>query len=353
MPAEPISPQARADQVRAFQSELAEVERAGLLVLEPEARERLAAHHASLLARLASEGDADTSSSLRQLSLGLRLATLLGTVALSAAVVLFVRQVWGTLPTAAQLALALAAPLLPLLLAELAARREKSLYVASLFAVTAAVGFAIDLSVVQQVLNLPLSPHPVLVWGGLALLLAYRFDILVLLLAGLAAVSWWVAASLYALLGGWFPDVLIMPETLVVPLLVMLILPGALRHAGHPRFDEAYRATAIVGLGILASLLAVYGERSLLPFGIRGAEMAYTLGGFTLGIGAMIRGVRRDWHASMRAGALVSLLLMMVKAVDWWWELLPNWLFFLVLGVLSLLSILGLRRLRVMAVATP
>jgi hypothetical protein len=353
MPVEPLSPQTRADQVRAFQSELELLEQEGALTLDAAQRERLAGYHDTLLRGLAAEGDADTSSSLRQLSLGLRLATLLGTVALSTAVVLFVRQVWGGLPTAAQLGLALGAPLVPLLLAEVAAARERSGYIAALFAVVAAAGFGIDLVVVHDVLNLPLSPHPALAWGGLALLLAYRFDILVLLLGGLSASAWWVAASLYALLGGWYPDFLRLPETLILPAVVVLLLPGAIRHGAHRRFSEAYRSLAVVALGLLASMLSVSGEQSLLPFGIRGAEAAYTLGGFTLGIGAMIIGVRRGWPATMRAGAVVSLLLMIVKAVDWWWDLLPAWLFFLVLGLLSLLSILGLRRLRQVAVATP
>jgi hypothetical protein len=42
-------------------------------------------------------------------------------------------------------------------------------------------------------------------------------------------------------------------------------------------------------------------------------------------------------------------MLMLVKAADWWWDLLPAWLFFLVLGGLALLSIAGLKRLRAAA----
>ncbi|MCL4867064.1 MAG: DUF2157 domain-containing protein [Gemmatimonadales bacterium] len=343
------APQARADQIRAFQAELQLLEGEGLLALDPATADRLRAHHAQVLARLAADADVDTTASMHQLSLGLRLATMLGTVALSAAVVLFVLRVWGHLPTAAQLGLALAAPLVPLGIAELAARRERSLYVASLFAMVAVAGFAANLAVIHQVLNLPDNPHPALAVGGVALLLAYRYDILVLLATGLGAVGWWVAASLYSLLGGWFPDFPALPETIAVPALVVLLLPAVVHHRSHPRFNEVYRAFAIVVLGIIASGISLNGELSLLPFGRRGAEMAYTLGGLTLGIGAMIAGVRRGWHQSVRAGAGVALLLMLVKAVDWWWDLLPAWLFFLVLGALALASIVGLRRLRAAA----
>ena len=346
------APQARADQIRAFQAELRELEHDGVLSLDEVQHARLLDHHASVVSRLAADADVDTSVSMHQLSLGLRLATMLGTVALSAATVLFVVRFWGHLPTAAQLALALAAPLVPLAIAELAARRERSLYIASLFAAVAVAGFGANLAVVHQVLNLPDSPHPVLAVGGMALLLAYRYDILLLLVGGLSAVAWWVAGSLYSLFGGWFGDFPALPETLLVPTAIVLLLPAVVHHRTHPRFSEVYRAMAIAVLGIIAAIIALNGEVSLLPFGRRGAEMAYTLGGLTLGIGAMIVGVRRGWYLSVRAGAGVSLLLMLVKAVDWWWELLPAWLFFLVLGALALASIVGLKRLRAAMVAS-
>jgi hypothetical protein len=346
---EPGAAPARAVQIRAFKAELGHLERDGTQVLSEEQRSQVRERHATLLAQLAAEADVDTSASMQQLSLGLRLATLLGTTALSAAVVLFVARFWGTLPTAAQLGLAMGAPLLPLLLAEIAARRERSLYVASLFATVSVAGFAANLAVVHQVLDLPDNPHGVLAVAGLALLLAYRYDILILLLAGLGGVAWWVAGSLYGLFGGWFADFLALPETLLVPALIILLLPAVVHHTGHPRFSEVYRASAIVVLGILAAIIGVNGELSLLPFGRRGAEMAYTLGGLTLGIGAIMVGVQRNLQYSVRAGAGVALMLMLVKAADWWWDLLPAWLFFLVLGGLALLSIAGLKRLRAAA----
>lgn len=351
MPDPSLSPQGRADQVRAFQAELARLAAEGVLDLGAEERSRVEAHHAALLARLATVDDIDTTRSMRQLSLGLRLATLLGMAALSAAVVLFARQVWGQLPTAAQLGLAMSAPLIPLLLAEVVARRERTLYVASLFAVVAAAGLAVDLGVVHEVLNLPASPHPVLAWGTFTLLLAYRYRVRLLLAAGLAASGWWVAASLFTLSGGWFADLLVIPETVVVPALVVGALPAVLAHRDHPGFSEVYRTLAIVVLGLLAGLISLNGELSFLPFGRRGAEIAYTLGGFALGISALVVGVQRGWVATTHAGTAVTLLLMVAKAIDWWWRLLPAWLFFLLLGGLALLAILGLKRLRLLAAA--
>lgn len=343
----------RVAQIRAFQRELADLERAGVLGLAADQRAAVESHHQAELERLARDFDADTTTSLQQLSLGLRLATLLGTAALSAAVVLFVLRYWGAIPTAAQLALALGAAVVPLGIAEAAARRERTLYVASLFAVVAASGFALDLSVLVEALNLPDNPHLVLAWGGFALLVAYRFGIRLLLVAGLAACSWWVAASLFSLGGYWFLDFLARPEVILVPGVIALLLPSVVRHPHHRGFSEMYRVYGLVVLGIVAAAIGVDGVRSILPFGIRGAEVGYTLAGFALGVGAIVIGVQRGWRQTTQAGTLVALLLMVVKAVDWWWDLVPGWVFFLILGLLALLSIAGLKRLRALAVAAP
>lgn len=343
------SAQDRADQIRAFQAELAALEAEGVEILPPERRTVVAAHHQALLDRLAREAGADTSDSLRQLSLGLRLATLLGTVAASAAVVFFVLRYWSVLPTAGQLAMGVAAALVPLGLAEATARRERTLYLGHLFLIVAAAGFALNLDLLHWVLNLPATPHPVLAFSVFALVLAYRHGNRLLLVAGLLAGGFWLAASLYTLTGGWYQDFPRLPETILVPALLVLVLPAVVAHARHPRFPEVYRVAGVLLVGLVCAVIGVEGWLSLLPFGRRGAEIAYTLAGFTLAIGALVIGVRRDWRHTTNAGTALAIVLMVVKAVDWWWPLMPAWLFFLVLAALAIGSITGLKRLRTLA----
>lgn len=353
MPDPSPTAQTRANQIRAFQAELAALEAEGLGPVDPDRRAAIEAHHRALLMRLAHEQGADTTESLRQLSLGLRIATVIGAVALATAVVFFVRQVWGGLPMAGQLALALAAPLAPLGVAEAAARRDRMSDLTALFAVVAVVGFVADLELLRRVLNLPIAPYPILACAVFALLLAYRFVNRFLLAVGLAAAIWWTAAALYSLGGGWFTDFILLPETALVPAAVVLALPAVLRHAGRYRgFDEIYRVVGIMVAGLAAATISTDGRHSLLLFGLRGAEIVYTLSGFGLGIGALVVGVRRGWRYTIHAGSVLVVLLMTVKAVDWWWNLMPAWLFFLVLGGLAVGSIIGLRRLRALALRT-
>jgi hypothetical protein len=351
MPGPSPSPQSRADQIRAFQAELGALEAEGVAALDPVQRAAVGAHHAALLDRLDRDPGADTGTSLRQLSLGLKLATLIGTVATAAAVVFFVRQFWGGLPTAGQLALGLAAVLVPLGIAELAAHRGRSLYLGHLFLVVASAGFVVNLLLLHRIFNLPSGPHPWLAFAVFALLLAYRFEHRLLLLGGLLAGASWLASSLYALLGGWYQDFPSLPETMLLPALLLLALPTVLGHQRHPAFSEVYRALGVLLAGLVCVVISVEGALSLLPFGRRGAEIIYTLAGFTLGIGAVIVGVRRDWRQTTNAGTVLALALMVVTAADWWWTLLPRWAFFLVLGALAVASMAGLKRLRALAVA--
>ena len=78
--------QARADRIRAFQSELAVLQREGVVSLSDAAQDAVQQYHSGLLRGYAAEFDVDTSPDQKQLSWGMRLASLFGALALSAAV---------------------------------------------------------------------------------------------------------------------------------------------------------------------------------------------------------------------------------------------------------------------------
>ena len=168
-----LSAQARADRIRAFREELAQLELEQGAVLTGEQRTRIAAQHDALLAELAGRYDIDTTATQKQLALGLRIASFLGALAFCIAVVLFVERFWGGLTTGAQVALLILATLVPLVLTEVAARRERTLYFAALAALVAFAAFVTNLSLLGQIYNLPPTQHAFALWGGFALALAY------------------------------------------------------------------------------------------------------------------------------------------------------------------------------------
>ena len=100
-----LSAQARADRIGAFREELAQLDGELGGVLDDAQRQRITRHHDTLLAELAHQYDVATTQSGRQLALGLRLASFLGALAICIAVVLFVNRFWGALGTATQVGL--------------------------------------------------------------------------------------------------------------------------------------------------------------------------------------------------------------------------------------------------------
>ena len=81
--------QRRADQIGAFTRELGELEGGGVLALTGDQRQRVQAYHGDILERFGQLYDVDRSDAQKSVSLGMRIASLIGALALSAAVFVF------------------------------------------------------------------------------------------------------------------------------------------------------------------------------------------------------------------------------------------------------------------------
>jgi hypothetical protein len=178
--------QRRVDRIRAFREELAELERLGVVALDGGQQDRLRRFHEEAVASLASRFDVDSTEAERRLSLGMRVASFLGAIALSAAVYFFFYRFWGSLSTGAQVVVLAAAPLAALAGMELAARKERTLYVAGILGLVAVACFVLDLNVLGAIFNLTPSPGAFLAWAAFAGLLAYAYGLRLLLLAAIA-----------------------------------------------------------------------------------------------------------------------------------------------------------------------
>ncbi len=78
--------QARADQIRFFQAELALIEQEKVVALSKEQQGALKQYHDELLARLAAVFDIDATRQEKQCSLGMKIASFLGALGLGASV---------------------------------------------------------------------------------------------------------------------------------------------------------------------------------------------------------------------------------------------------------------------------
>lgn len=331
--------------MRAFREELAALEREGVVALDEGSGERLDAHHSALVEDLRERFDVDVDGSQRRLSLGMRIASLIGAVALSAAVFFFFHRIWGFLGTAAQVVLLVTAPIAAAVLAGWIFRRERTGYFTSLAALVALACFVLNLSVMGQIFNLEPSRNAFLVWAVFALLLAYSWGLKLILVAGLISLMGFLSATVGAWSGAYWLSFGERPETILIAGLV-ITLPGWIGRLPRPEFASVYRV-----IGPLVALLSVlvlshWGRASFLPLLPATAEAVYQLLGF-LGSAAVIAvGIRRDDSKLFNLGATFFMLFVYTKIFDWWWHWLPKWLFFLLIGLIAVGFLFLLGRIR-------
>jgi len=341
----PSPEQMRVSAIQAFREELGRLEAVGVLTLDPASRDRLTAHHEAELAALAARGGVDLTRAAARLSTGMRIATLLGTAALSAAYALFVNSRWGTLSTALQLTLVIVPTLVLVILTDVAARREPSGYVASLLSTVATIAFLTNLSVLGWLYNLPDSRMAFLVTGLFALLLAYGYRLLLPLIVGIAGVAVWGWTLGAIPLGLWWRTGFGIMEPLVLTGLVAMTIPARLR--GPPAFAAWWRGAgaALLVLGIL--LLGEFGQLSwFVSFEMGTIEHVYQVVG-AVGLAALlVWSIRHEWRAATLVGTVGAVIFLYLRLVDWFWTLVPQWLFFLLVGGVAVAVLLVLRRLR-------
>lgn len=93
-------------------------------------------------------------------------------------------------------------------------------------------------------------------------------------------------------------------------------------------------------------VLANWGRISYLDLDEDLVEGIYQVLGFVLSAGAIWLGARRHWSEVVNTGASFFVIFLYTKFFDWWWEVMPKYLFFLVLGLTAVLLLVIMRRLR-------
>ncbi len=323
----------------------AELEGLGVVALDAGQQERLRLFHEQAIASLAARFDVDASEAEKRLSLGMRVASLLGAMALAAAVYFFFYRFWGGLPTAAQVGLLALAPVLAVAGMEVAARRERTLYVTGILGLVAVAAFVIDLDVLGAVFNLRPSPGAFLAWSAFAGLLAYAYGLRLLLLAAVAGFTVFFSAQVASAMHCPWDAFGERPENLFLPA-ALLLAAAALPSPGRPRFPPLLRASGLFVLFVALFVVSSWGWASYLPWPAGTVEVVYQLASFGLAGLSIAVGARRGWREVEIAGTVFLVLLLFARFFDWWWDFLPRWLFFLVIGALSVGLLLALRRLR-------
>lgn len=336
--------QARIDRIYAFRAEVAALAEEGLAL--PSAND-IAAHHDALLRRFAGDYDIDISQGQKQLSLGMRIASFLGALALSSAVYFLFLRFRGGMDAAIQTAILVTLPIIATLGVEFAARRERSLYFASIAALVAFASFVLDLSMLSGLFNIAPTQNAFLAWGVFGVLLAYAYGLRLILVAGLASLLGYLAATIGTWSGAYWLSFGERPENFLLAgfFLAGIGLPG---HRLRPGFASVYRIFGLLTVFIAILILANWGSVSYLPFSNGSIENGYQALGFLLSSLAIWLGIRRRWPGLVNLGSTFFVLYLYTKLFDWWWDWLPKYLFFLLLGLIAIGLLLVLRRLHTM-----
>lgn len=338
--------QREADRVVAFRVELDELARRGVLELTAEQRARFDAWADARLAELAHEFDVDTTASEKRVSWGLRIASTLGGIALCAAAVMFFLHIWGYLDTPVQVLIVAVAPLIALAGTEIAARRERTLYFASLLALVTLACFITNLAVIGRIFNITSSENALLPWSALALLIAYRYGLRLQLFLGLILSIGYGVAMLTAQLGHHWLDFDRRPEHIALMGIAMFVLPKFVRHERRAEFPAVYRLVGSLAYFVAVLALCEWGKSSYLPFETKTVELGYELLGLASAAGAIALGIVRQWDGVVNAGAVFFVIFLYCRLYHWWWDLMPKYAFFAVIGAIAIALVIAFKRVR-------
>jgi len=334
--------QERADQIAAFRAEIAQLRKEGVEPFTGDQLNRIADHHEKLLERLAGEFDIDRTVAERRMSLGMRIASGFGAVTLTAAVVSFVYQVWGSIPTAGQVVLLTVGPVASIAAMVVAGTVERTRYVAAVLAVVACGAFVLQTVLLGQIFNLHGSPHPLLLWGLFAIAVAWPWRFVLPFGLGVLSLACYLAALAFWWSGVSWASMIERPEPLMLTAAALLAVTSS-----APRELVAGARTVLLIL-VLGPLLLLSGiaELSLLGWSATTIRIVYQVAAALVAIAVIAHGVHRSRDDVILIGGLFAGAFLLTRFVDWWWDWMPRYVFFLILAVVALAWIWALRVLR-------
>ena len=338
--------QQRADDIRVFRTELERLRTEGALDLTEEQRAGVLRHHERLLTEFARSFDIDRDAHAKQLSIGMRVASFLGALALAAAVFFLFYNFWGLLTDEVQVVVLVGSSLGSFLLTMWVRKRDTTGYFTNLCAMVAFACFVLNIVMLGQAFNLTPSDNALIAWAALGFLLAYLCDSRLLLAAGIVCLLGYLSARAGAWRGVYWLDLGERPENFLPAAVLLFLVPRFVDHRRFPGFPTVYRVLGLLALFLPLLVLAFWGSLSYFDIDEKTIEHGYQIAGFVLSAGVIWLGTRREWPAVFNTGVVFFVVFLYTKFFDWWWESMPKYVFFLILGLAAILVLLALRRTR-------
>ena len=340
--------QKRADQILTFREELSTLESEQVFSLSQDQHAAIRLYHDGLLQRFSQDQDIDTTNEQKKLSLGMQIASLIGALALAVSVFFLFFQYWGAFSTVQQITILIIAPIVMFVACLLVADRESTGYFSKILALITFACFVLNVAVLGQIYNITPSDNAFIVWGVLAFLLAYRCNVRLLLVAGIICIGGFLSARMGAWSGFYWIHFGQRPENFLPVAVSLFVLPFWLveTHRRFTGFLTIYRVFGLITFFIPVLILSYNGSASYWPMSSHAIEALYQVIGFVTAASLIAFGIKRGLNDVVNTANTFFIIFLYTKVYDWWWQLMPKYLFFLLVGLSALLILFVFKRLR-------
>lgn len=341
-----IDAQNRVERIQAFKHELIELESEGVLVLAQDQSVSITSYHQDILKRLSKNYDVDITSQSKKLTLGMKIASLLGALAMAVSLFFLFYQFWGYINTSLQVTILITAPISFFILSLFLAQKENSAYFSKIAALVSLACFVLNLTMLGQIFNITPSPNAFAVWAAFSFLLAYACNARLLVFFAIVSISSFIAMKMGTWSGMYWISFGERPENFFIPGIIIFMMPQLFNHKHFFGFDVIYRVMAMVIIFIPILILSNWGQISYLTWSLDNIENFYQAAGFVLSALAIGLGIKRQWRGVVNTGNVFFILFLYTKLFDWWWDWMPKYVFFFVLGLTALLALIVFKRVR-------
>ncbi|MEA2100054.1 MAG: DUF2157 domain-containing protein [Campylobacterota bacterium] len=337
--------QKRVDQINQFQLELKIIEEENIITLEKTQLIDIKTYHEKLTSQLLSTYDIDLNSQNKQLSLGMKIASFIGAVGLSASLYLLFYQFWGIFSINTQLFISISTPIIALSITMIISLKEKTSYFSKIFALITFVTFVINLSVLGHIFNIAPSPQVMLTLSVFAFLLAYAVNTRLLLSFGILSFLAYFSAQIGTYNGTYWLRFGERPENFL-PISLLLFSISFISNNRYSDFNIIYRVYGILVFFIPVLILSNWGYISYMEFNKDYIEIFYQLIGFTVSILIIYLGIKKNLVELINGGIIFFTLFLFTKFFDWCWDWMPKYIFFLLIGLSAILMMFLFKKTR-------
>jgi hypothetical protein len=335
--------QNRIDQIEIFGRELAHLQAGQVIHLTDSQEMAIAAYHRDITRELTARYDADTSESGRQLSMSMRIVSVIGALLLGSSVFVTFYHFWGAFSMATQTFLLGAAPTSTFLCALFVRARDRTGYFSRLSAALCYTSFVLAVVILPPLWDVNLGSGSVLSCTVFGFILAYEVRSRLQLGAALIGVLIYSAALIAILLGGPWWNFAKRPENFYLGAAILLAVPSLIAQRRHADFGSLYRlfgATALLGSFLI---LTNWPSLSYLTYSPHAVSAGYRIAILAAGGSGIYIGMTRQLPEISVLSGLSILVLIGQEAYDWLLPKLAAYQFFLLMSALAIGALYALK----------